>query len=187
MSLPQSNQQWAAGGDLSEITMIGEPILRSKANPADLDGETCRLAERMVLLLRKLNGAGLAAPQVGASKRVIVVEVRKTELFPHRPESPLFIMINPMIIRAINSSEEGWEGCFSIPNLMGKVPRSPSITVRYTKLEGDTVEESFDGYIARVIQHECDHLDGTIFLDRMTSTTTLTTVANYKRFHHNNA
>ena len=84
----------------------------------------------MVDRLRELNGAGLAAPQIGASVKVIVVEVRKTDVFPHRPASPLLQMINPVIVEQSDATETGWEGCFSVPGLMGLVPRAEAITVK---------------------------------------------------------
>jgi peptide deformylase len=137
----------------------------------------------MVTLLRELKGAGLAAPQVGWPAAAVVVEVRKTAVFPDRPESPLSVMVNPSIEVSSDVIEEDWEGCFSVPGLMGRVPRHQSVQVTYLDENGGQREQRFSGYVARVVQHELDHLTGTIFLDRMTSMASITTVANWLRFH----
>lgn len=184
MSDIKSDRQWMSGGAHQDIVTVGDPLLRKQSGVLKDIAQAKLLGERMVSLLRELKGAGLAAPQIGASARIVVVEVRKTDLFPNRPESPLYVMINPIVEEASENMEEGWEGCFSVPGLMGQVPRHKSITVRYTTPEGSEHQEIFDGYIARVVQHECDHLEGRIFLDHMMSMDSLTTVANYIRFHH---
>ena len=128
-------------------------------------------------------GAGLAAPQIAAPVKLIVVEVRKTDVFPDRPTSPLLQMINPVVVEQSGTTEIGWEGCFSVPGLMGLVPRAETITVGYTAVDGASVTEQYSGYLARVIQHEIDHLNGVEFVDRMTTMESLTTVTNYVEFH----
>ena len=130
-----------------------------------------------------MDGAGLAAPQIGEAVAAVVVEVRKTDLFPDRPESPLYQMANPKVISASEHTEPGWEGCFSVPGLMGIVYRPRQIEVTYQDAEGRDERGMFEGYLARVIQHEVDHLQGIVFLDRMTSMQSLTTTENYARFH----
>jgi peptide deformylase len=92
-------------------------------------------------------------------------------------------MVNPQIESASDEIEEDWEGCFSVPGLMGRVPRHRSVHVTYLDDNGERREERFSGYVARVVQHELDHLAGTLFLDRMPSMTSITTVANWLRFH----
>lgn len=184
MSEIKSDRQWMSGSAHREIVTVGDPLLRKRAEVVEDFAQASLVSEKMVSLLRELKGAGLAAPQMGISIRIVVIEIRKTDLFPDRPESPLFVMINPTILEASEVTEEGWEGCFSVPGLMGKVPRHSSIQVSYTTPDGFERMEQFEGYLARVIQHEVDHLDGSVFLDRMRSMDTLTTVANYIRFHH---
>jgi peptide deformylase len=152
-----------------------EPVNDIAAASAKLDG--------MVALLRELKGAGLAAPQVGWPAAAVVVEVRKTAVFPDRPESPLYVMVNPRIEVSSDVIEEDWEGCFSVPGLTGLVPRHQSVRVTYLDENGGQRREAFTGYVARVVQHELDHLAGTIFLDRMTSMGSITTVTNWLRFH----
>jgi peptide deformylase len=146
-------------------------------------GTAQSVSDRLLACFREMRGAGLSAPQIGINLRVFIVEVRKTDTFPDRPESPLYTVINPEVIQLDGPVEEGWEGCFSIPNLMGRVPRFHSITLRYTTREGATREETFEGYLARVFQHEHDHLDGVLFVDRMTSMESLTTEDVYRRYH----
>lgn len=179
---PKSDSHWAAGSAHPDIITVGDYPLRQRCSPVENVKSASSVCAKMVNLLRELNGAGLAANQIGIGER-IVVEVRKTDLFPDRPESPLYLMINPEIVESSKECDEGWEGCFSVPGLMGTVPRARTITVKYRTLDGDEKIEVFSGYLARVIQHECDHLDGHIFMDKMNSMGSLATVANYKRLH----
>jgi peptide deformylase len=167
-----------------DIVTLGAPGLRMGCIPVEDVQNVHEHCQRMIALLRELNGAGLAAPQIGLRERIIVIEVRKTELFPERPESPLYVMINPEIIEASKEHEEGWEGCFSVPGLVGLVPRSKTIKVKYITSDGIERVETFEGYLARVVQHECDHLDGFVYLDRMKSMQSLSTLSNYKLFEH---
>lgn len=166
----------------ASIVLIGEPGLRRPSVPIP-DAATARtVADRLLSVFRELKGAGLAAPQIGINMRAFLVEIRRTETFPDRPETPLYVVINPEIMSLDGPIEEGWEGCFSVPELMGRVPRHHRLRLRYTDLDGATCEETFEGYVARVFQHEYDHLDGVLFVDRMTSLESLTTDDNYRRF-----
>ena len=163
------------------IITVGNPILRQPAGYAENIGQVKPICDRMVEILRELKGAGLAAPQIGESIRIIVVEVRKNELFHDRPESPLYVMINPEVTHISDDKEEGWESCFSVPGLIGMVPRFKRIRVNYISTDGTQHNQAFDVYLARVIQHECDHLDGIIYLDRMGSMQSISTIDNWKR------
>ncbi len=167
--------------DSLKLVHIGDPILREKCKAISDFTEARAIAERMTEMLRELNGAGLAAPQVGVALQLAIIEVRKTSVFPDRPESPLYVLINPEIIKCSSEKETNWEGCLSVPGLMGQVPRHASITVRYQNSAGEELEEEFKGYLARVVQHEIDHLQGIFYLDRMEDMQSLTTVENYKR------
>jgi peptide deformylase len=182
MTLPRSNQDWIAGIAGEDIVTVGDPRLKQPTSAATAQ-DVQELLAAMTVRLRDLNGAGLAAPQTGAAVRVVVVEVRRTDVFPDRPETPLLQMINPEIIDRSQEEVTDWEGCFSVPGLMGQVPRAQRITVAYTTPDDRQVVEDYEGYAARVIQHEVDHLDGTEFLDRMPSMRTITTVQNYLTFH----
>lgn len=183
MELVKSDRGWMSGVAGDDVVTIGDPRLKTETQAVDHVHDVAELLARMVDRLRELNGAGLAAPQIGASVKVIVVEVRKTDVFPDRPTSPLLQMVNPVIVEQSGTAETGWEGCFSVPGFMGLVPRAETITVEYTAADGADVTEQHCGYVARVIQHEIDHLNGIEFVDRMTSMKSLTTVTNYLEFH----
>lgn len=183
MNLAKSDRGWISGVAGDDVVTIGDPRLKAETDAIDDVQDAADLVAHMVDRLRALNGAGLAAPQIGASVKVIVIEVRKTDVFPERPTSPLLQMINPAILEHSETIETGWEGCFSVPGLMGLVPRAETISVQYTAPDGVHVTEQYSGYVARVIQHEIDHLDGVEFVDRMTSMGSLTTVTNYLEFH----
>lgn len=179
-----TDSRWISGSAHPDIVTIGDPLLKREASHVrDMDG-AMKSAVRMTELLRELGGAGLAAPQVGLDIRVVVVEVRKTDLFPDRPESPLYVMINPQIVELSLETDEIWEGCYSVPGLMGQIHRPRAIRVEYVDANGTHRDERIDGYLGRVIQHEYDHLSGLLFLDRMSSLSSLTTVTNYVRHHH---
>jgi peptide deformylase len=167
----------------SDLITIGNPILRTKSKAVTDHNSVVPLSDRLVQLLREIKGAGLAACQIGSPWSVFIVEVRKTELYPNRPESPLHVMINPLITEYSTSQTTDWEGCFSVPVLMGRVPRANAVFVKYFDANGDEYHEWFEGYIARVIQHEYDHLQGKIYLDRMDSLDSIATVSNFKRFY----
>lgn len=184
MPQEQSDQRWMAGQELPGVVTVGDPTLRTPARPVQEVSAVKPLCDRMVASLRDLSGAGLAANQVGEPVAIVVVEVRRTELFPDRPESPLYVMVNPEIVDRSSRLANDWEGCFSIPGLMGQVERSENITVEYMTPDGERRRDEFSGYLARVIQHECDHLAGTLFVDRMKSMDTLSTVSNYVQYHH---
>jgi peptide deformylase len=176
MTQANSDRGWIAGIAGEGIVTIGDPRLKAAAEPVE---DATELLDAMVARLRSLNGAGLAAPQVGVSVRVVIVEVRKTDVFPDRPETPLVELVNPAIVTSSAKRVLGWEGCFSVPGIMGVVPRSSSVVVSFTTRSGSAVTQEFSGYAARVVQHEIDHLDGVEFVDRMTSMKSLTTVQNY--------
>lgn len=182
MTLAKSDRDWISGIAGEGVVTIGDPRLKAPTEAVDAS-QAAELLATMVNRLRSLNGAGLAAPQIGASVQVVVIEVRKTDVFPDRPECPLLQMINPVIVARSDATILDWEGCFSVPGLMGTVPRAEVITVEYLSPNGDRLVEDYSGYVARVIQHEVDHLEGIEFLDRMTSLQSLTTVQNYLTHH----
>ncbi len=161
------------------ITTIGDPLLAQPAPAVAGFAETQPMFHRLTEALRELRGAGLAAPQIGIGVAAAVIEVRKTELFPDRPESPLIRLANPVIDAMSDEIVEEWEGCFSVPGLLGIVPRPNEVTVSFRDAEWNQVTQTFTGYVARVVQHEVDHLHGRVFLSRMTSLDSLTTQENF--------
>lgn len=140
---------------------MGEAVLRQKAKPvADITDETRRLIRDMFETMYAEEGVGLAAPQVGISERVIVVD-------PHEEGSEAFALINPEILEASKETEKFEEGCLSIPGLRDLVERSRSVRVRGFSPEGELREFEAEGLVARIVQHEVDHIDGILFIDRL--------------------
>jgi peptide deformylase len=171
-----------------EIVEIGHPVLRERAREVTLEelrsDEVQRLIDDMIETMRAADGAGLAANQVGEAVRVAVVEVREgNPRYPYKPPVPLTVIVNPVIEPLDDESEQINEGCLSVPNLRGEVPRYMNVRVRYTDREGEEHEEVRRGLTAGTFQHELDHLDGTLFVDRVTDPATLTTWEQFERFH----
>ena len=182
MSAPHGGSSWAQGVADDGVVTIGDPRLKAPTTTVDT-AEAAELLQALTTRLRALRGAGLAAPQIGISVRAAVVEVRKTDVFPDRPETGLIQLVDPVVVERSDETVLDWEGCFSVPGYMGQVPRAEHLTVRYTTETGETVTREFTGYPARVVQHEIDHLDGLVYLDRMADLTSLTTVQNYLDHH----
>lgn len=154
---------------LLDIRLYGDPMLREKARPIEeITDEHRRLAEDMAETMYEASGIGLAATQVGRRVRLIVVDVNwaraeNPETEPKRPVA----MINPEVIEESVEDDDYEEGCLSLPGIEGEVWRSVQIKIRYTTLDGETVEEECEDLHARCILHEIDHLDGMLFIDRM--------------------
>jgi peptide deformylase len=170
-----------------DIVSIGEPVLRSPALPVgddELHSDVFqRFLDDLVETMREANGAGLAAPQVGVGSRVYAVEVRDNPRYPYKPELPLRILVNPVVHPLSDETFEVVEGCLSIPDLRGRLRRSAEIEVEYTTREGERCRETIRGLSAGTFQHEQDHLDGILFVDRVEDTGTLTTWDAYRRHH----
>ncbi|MDD5113453.1 MAG: peptide deformylase [Methylobacter sp.] len=154
-----------------DIAQLGAKVLRQTANVvADIGSIDARqLIEDMLSTLASTQGVGLAAPQIGVSKQVIVVASRPTSRYPKAPFMEPTIMINPLFVNSSDAQEKGWEGCLSIPGIRALVPRYKYISVQYANEQGFHVELELNGFIARVFQHEYDHLIGKVFLDRVES------------------
>jgi peptide deformylase len=171
-----------------EIVEIGHPVLRVRARevtPEELASEDVqRLIDDMIETMRAASGAGLAANQVAEALRIAVVEVRPgNPRYPYKPPIPLTVIVNPVIEPLDAEVEQINEGCLSVPNLRGEVPRHVNIRLRYLDREGAEHEEVRRGLTAGTFQHELDHLDGTLFVDRVTDPRTLTTWEQFERFH----
>ncbi len=156
-----------------KIARMGHPVLREVAAPvADPTApEIQQLLQDMLDTLEDADGAGLAAPQVHVPLRVALVQVPAERLEQEGeddgPGIPLTAMINPVIEPLSDEQEHGWEACLSVPGLAGSVPRFTRIRYRYQTPDGDTVEREATGFHARVVQHQCDHLDGILYPMRM--------------------
>jgi peptide deformylase len=153
------------------IALLGEPVLRQVALPIDdvSSPEVQALAQTMLFTLDGSNGVGLAAPQIFESKRIMVVASKPTSRYPYAPVMPATVMINPEFVPLTNEIVKDWEGCLSIPSIRALVPRYQSIRVSYIDLTGQHLEVDFEGFIARIFQHEYDHLNGLVYLDRVIS------------------
>ena len=155
------------------VAQRGEVILTLKAasvttlelNSAWLN----ELAAAMQATMLERNGVGIAAPQVYVSKRVIIVASRPNPRYPDAPEMDAVVMVNPEILEFSQATCFGEEGCLSVPNERGQVERAQMIKVRYYTLQGEVVETSYEGFPARIVQHEVDHLDGVLFVERLSA------------------
>lgn len=172
---------------VKEIITVGHPVLREPARELALDDLASRevqaLIDDMIDTMRDANGAGLAANQVGEPIRVAVIEVDHNPRYPYKPKIPLTVVVNPSIEPIDDELVEINEGCLSVPDLRGSVMRFVNIRVRYLDRDGVEHDEVKRGLTAGTFQHECDHLDGRLFLDRVQDTTTLTTWKQFERFH----
>jgi peptide deformylase len=171
-----------------EIVEIGNPVLRERARevtPEELRTDAVQsLIDDMIETMRAANGAGLAANQVAETLRVAVVEVRPgNPRYPYKPPIPLTVIVNPVIEPLDDDVEQINEGCLSVPDLRGEVPRHVNIRLRYLDREGAEHEEVRRGLTAGTFQHELDHLDGILFVDRVEDPRTLTTWDEFERFH----
>ena len=133
----------------------------------------------MLFTVNQVNGVGLAAPQVNKPLRVFVMYSHPNPRYPEAPETVPEEIINPEIISKSEEMEDGWEGCLSIPGIRGMVSRYREIEVRYFDRHGREKTEKLDGFLARVFQHELDHLDGIVFLDRLRSNKDIITDREY--------
>jgi peptide deformylase len=136
----------------------------------------------MIETMYDYDGAGLAAPQVHVSKQIVVMEVSQNPRYPNAPAIPLTVYINPEITPLTEEMDEDWEGCLSVPGLRGRVPRYTKIRLRAYDRDGQRVDFVAEGFHARVIQHECDHLWGKLYIDRVRDTTSLTFMEEFMKF-----
>jgi peptide deformylase len=168
---------------LRQISQLGHPVLRGIAQQiADpLDPVIQALIDDMLATVADANGVGIAAPQVYELLRLFIIASRPNARYPHAPEIEPTAIINPEILWASDEMEKGWEGCLSIPGLRGMVPRHTRIGVRYLTRSGDVVEVEYSDFVARVFQHEFDHLQGILFIDQVESTHDLVTDKEYLR------
>lgn len=154
-----------------KIARMGHPVLRRAAEPvADPTApEIRRLVLDMMETLDDIGGAGLAAPQVHVPLRIVIFRVpaERTTGVPGDEPSPTTILVNPVLEMEGDEVQLGWEGCLSVPGLRGAVPRAARIKYRGHGLDGEPIERSVAGFHARVTQHECDHLDGILYPQRM--------------------
>ncbi len=170
-----------------DIVTVGHPVLRERARevtPEELaTAEVQQLIDDLIDTMHAANGAGIAANQIGVPLRITTIEVNQNPRYPYKPPIPLTVVVNPVIEFLDDELVEINEGCLSVPNLRGNVLRHVNIRVRYLDRDGVAHDAVKRGLTAGTFQHECDHLDGKLFLDRVTDPTTFTTWEQFERFH----
>jgi peptide deformylase len=171
---------------LRKIATIGNPVLRQPARVLTREelasAPLQRLIDDMIETMRDASGAGIAANQVYEPARVCVVEVNKNPRYPYKPDWPLTILVNPVVEPTTDETFMNYEGCLSVPNLRGQVPRFAGVRVRAWDRAGADLAFEVKGLTAGTFQHEVDHLDGKLFVDGVTDSRTLCTWADFERF-----
>ena len=169
-----------------KVARIGNPILRNVAEPVPPEGigapSLQQFIDDLIETMVEYDGAGLAAPQVHVGKQIVVFEVESNPRYPDAEAIPLTVLINPKITPTTQRIEEDWEGCLSVPDLRGKVPRYTQVRIEAYDRHGKKLNYVAKGFHARVAQHECDHLLGKVFLDRMTSMESLSFTREFMRY-----
>ena len=150
------------------VLKMGEPRLRAVAAPVTrFDAELAALIADMDDTMRHLSGAGIAAPQIGVSARVVIFELKDNPRYPQLTPVPYTVLINPLLTPLGSEQDEGWEGCLSVPGMRGLVPRFRRLRYRGFDARGEPIDRTVEGFHARVVQHEVDHLDGILFPQRV--------------------
>lgn len=169
-------------GKSLKIAKLGNPILRQTSHKIeDVNNPIIQqLIDELIITAEVNNGVGIAAPQVFESYRLFIVASRPNSRYPHAPEMKPTAMINPQIISHSEKTLKAWEGCLSLPGLRGLVPRYQTITVEYCDRYGQQQRRKLTDFVARIFQHELDHLNGIVFLDRLESNQDLYTEAEYE-------
>lgn len=164
-----------------QISEIGNPILRHRSNTiANItDPQLDTLIDDLIATAEAANGVGIAAPQVASSIRLFIIASRPSPRYPNAPTMEPTAMINPAIVARSGELVAGWEGCLSVPGKRGLVPRDRAIEVKYFTHHGELVHQEITDFVARIFQHELDHLDGILFPDRVPISTDLITEAEY--------
>jgi peptide deformylase len=172
---------------IRKIAQLGHPVLRAPAREVTRDElaspATQQLIDDLIETMRDASGAGLAAPQVHESVRICVIEVDRNPRYPYKPAIPLTVLVNPVLTPVGDETFDNYEGCLSVPNLRGLVPRAAHLHVRAWDRHGAEIDEVVAGLKAGTYQHEVDHLDGVIYVDRVRDPRTLTTWTEFERHH----
>lgn len=174
--------------ELAPIIQLGNPVLRQKASLIDRiqHQDIQKLIEDLMTTVAQANGVGIAAPQIAESYRLFIVASRPNPRYPKAPQMEPTAMINPKIIAYSSEVVKGWEGCLSVPGIRGFVPRHQKIQVEYTDRNGNLQQQELTDFVARIFQHEYDHLEGILFVDRLESTHDMITEQEYQERIVNN-
>ena len=169
--------------ELAPIIKLGNPILRQKAVVVEnvQDEKIQNLIDELITSVVQANGVGIAAPQIATSYRLFIVASRPNTRYPHAPEMQPTAMINPQIVAHSSEMIKDWEGCLSVPGIRGLVPRYQTIEVEYTDRNGSSQKQELTDFIARIFQHEYDHLEGLVFLDRVENNQDLISEEEYQK------
>ena len=167
------------------IAQVDEPILRSQATAIDnvFDPQITNLIDSLIDTAIANKGVGIAAPQISQPYRLFIVASHPNDRYPNAPTMPPTAMINPRILHYGEETVKDWEGCLSVPNVRGLVPRYQTIEVEYTTRQGETKREVLTDFVARIFQHELDHLNGILFTDRIENSEDLYTEAEYRQLN----
>ena len=169
--------------EILQISQLGNPILRQQAQPIpDVHNERIqKLIDDLINTAVSANGVGIAAPQVAQSYRLFIVASRPTLRYPNAPSMSPTAMINPRIVAHSTEIVKDWEGCLSVPGIRGLVPRYQTIEVEYITRDGKLEKQELTDFVARIFQHEYDHLEGMVFLDRLETTKDIITEQEYQK------
>ena len=171
-----------------KVAKLGNPVLRRISEQVDLkeladqQGELQDFIDDMIDTMREEDGVGLAAPQVNRSLQIVTLEYENNERYPDESSIPLTVLVNPVLSDYGEEKALGWESCLSLVDFRGLVPRSTSVTLKAYDRDGDRIEKRATGFEAVVLQHEIDHLNGKVFLDRMEDLTKLAYQEEFEEF-----
>ena len=169
--------------EILQISQLGNPVLRRRSQFVEniQDDRIQELIDNLIFTVQQAHGVGIAAPQVARGDRLFVVASRPNLRYPQAPKMEPTAMINPRIVASSTETIKDWEGCLSIPGIRGLVPRSRAIEIEYTSRDGQLHKQELTDFVARIFQHEHDHLDGIVFLDRVENTRELMTEDEYQQ------
>jgi len=169
--------------EVLQVAQLGNNILRCQAKPVNniWHKNLQQIIDNLITTVIATNGVGIAAPQVSMNDRLFIIASRPNLRYPQAPKMDPKAIINPRLISHSEDRVKGWEGCLSVPGMRGLVPRYRVINVEYTNREGKLERQELTGFVARIFQHEYDHLEGLVFLDRVESTTDLMTEDEYQK------
>ena len=163
------------------VSQLGDPALRQIAQPIyNIEADWVQtLIDRLMETLVRSNGVGIAAPQVAEAYRLLIVASRPNPRYPNAPEMEPTVMINPRLVSHSSEVAKDWEGCLSVPGIRGLVPRYRASDIEYTDRQGKLQHQQLSDFVARIFQHEFDHLNGRVFLDRLESVQDIITDQEY--------
>lgn len=168
---------------LYPITQLGRPVLRKRAKALRLPLTSAQqhFIDGMIATMKKAQGVGIAAPQVDVGLRLFIVAPEPSTRYPHAPSVPPIAMINPTLLRRSKRMITDWEGCLSIPGIRGRVPRHQWVEIEFWSRDGIKRRARLTDFVARIFQHEFDHINGCVYLDRVRDSRTFVTEAEYRK------